>query len=283
LPELEANIKGQREALRRLVSAALRREYWTIPPRGCRDAFFLAGPTGVGKTEAAVVLSRHLFGDKRLVRFDSSEFKTVERVMALLDDPHRHRGRFGQAHARVAEGVWLFDEIEKGHGEFVDLFLQMLDEGRITLANGEVLDLSGVYIVVTSNLGSAAILGCENLPFTSLEEHVVRAIQNHLRPELLGRFGAPFVFRPLSRPVQLEITELHLGRLLEWQTTQGRHVTCDPGVAEFVLQRGFSRTLGARPLLDTLNELVGDAIVTDLEHGGVRIPDFSELAVTAWM
>ncbi len=268
LPELEANIKGQPEVLQRLTAAVLRRELRAIPPRGCRAACLFAGPTGVGKTETARMLCRALFGEDRLVRIDCSEFKTMESVMGLLGDRQGDRGRFGQAHARAAEGVWLFDEVEKAHPEFVHLFLQMTDAGCITLANGETLDLGGLYLIVTSNLGSAEILNRQHLPFTSLEKHVVRCIQRHLRPELLGRFGAPFVFRPLTRAVQAQITELHLGRLLEWQTTEHRRVTCDPAALELILQRGFSRKLGARPLLDTLDELVGNAMVEDLKNRG---------------
>lgn len=266
--DLVAEIRGQPQVLSRLAAAVRRREHGTIPPRGCRDNLLFAGTTGVGKTETARVLTRFLFGEERLVRLDCSEFKTLESVMALLGDRQGDRGRFGQAHDRVAHGVWLFDEIEKAHPEFVELFLQMTDAGRITLANGETLDLADLYLVGTTNLGSAEILDRPHLPFTSLEKHVVRAIQRHLRPELLGRFGTPFVFRPLGRAVQAEITELHFGRLLEWQTTQGRRITYVPEALELILQCGFSRKLGARPLLDTLDELVGNAIVENLDCGG---------------
>ena len=268
LSELEANIKGQPEVLQRLAAAVRRREYDAIPPEGCRGAFLFAGSTGVGKTETAKVLSQHLFGQAGFLRFDCSELKTLDSVMALLGDRQGDRGRLGQAHAQVAAGVWLFDEVEKAHPEFVHLFLQMTSAGCITLANGETLDLSGLYLILTTNLGSAEILDRPHLPFTSLEKRVVRAIQRHLRPELLGRFGAPFVYRPLSRAVQAEIAILHFGRRLQWHATRLRAVTCDPAALEFMLQRGFSRRLGARPLLQAIDELVGNAIVQDRDAGG---------------
>ncbi len=144
----------------------------------------------------------------------------------------------------------------------------MTDAGRLTLANGETLDLSRIYIVVTSNLGSAEILGREHLPFASLEKHVVRCIQRHLRPELLARFKRPFVFRPLTREVQAEIAAERLKDLMAWEGAQGRRITYDDAVVRFVLQRGFSPRLGARPLLDTLHELVGNAIAVSLLDGG---------------
>lgn len=266
--ELAKSICGQDEVLLRLSQAVCRIELSAVPSRGCSAAFFFAGPTGVGKTETAKTLAKLIFGPDRIVRFDCSEFKTLESVAALLGDRAGDRGRFGQAYAQVPEGVWLFDEIEKAHAELVHLFLQMTEPGHLTLANGEMLDFRPIYIVVTSNLGSAEILGREHLPFASLEKHVVRCIQKHLRPELLGRFGRPFVFRPLTREVQAQIVELHFDELKRWEVNKGRIITYGPEVVRFILQRGFSPRLGARPLLDTLYELVGNAIVENLQAGG---------------
>lgn len=268
-PQLTASIKGQSEILHRLSAAVQRCELDAVPRRGCRDRFFFAGPTGVGKTETALVLSELVFGDGYFVRFDCSEFKTLEGITALLGDRQKDRGRFGQAYAQVSEGVWLFDEVEKAHPDFVHLFLQMTDAGRITLANGQTLDLSRIYIIVTSNLGSAEILGRDKLPFTTLERHVVQIIQRHLRPELLARFGVPYVFRPLTRAIQAEISELHLRRLLDWQAeNHSRDITADVAIVQFLVQRGFSAKLGARPLLAMLREMVGNAIVENLLAGG---------------
>lgn len=265
---MAASIIGQPEVLQRLAAAVKRREYDACLPKGCREAFFFAGPTGVGKTETTRVLARHLFKTDCFVRFDCSEFKTPESVMALLGDRQGDPGRFSREYDRVPEGVWLFDEVEKAHRDLVQLFLQMTDAGRITPANGQTLDFSRIYIVVTSNLGSAEIIGREHLPFVSLEQHVVRSVKKHLRPELLARFDRPYVFRPLSRDVQSRIVTLHFGRLLDRQRQLGRFITTCPRAHELVLQKGFARDLGARPLLQTLNELVGNAIVAALEQGG---------------
>ena len=265
---LTREIRGQPEVVERLAWAVACRELETIPTQGARGAFFFAGPTGVGKTETALQLGFVISGPNSLVRFDCSEFKTLEGVAGVLGDRAGDRGRFGQAYSQVPRGVWLFDEIEKGHADFVHLFLQMVSAGRVTLANGETLDLSRIYIVVTSNLGSTEILGREHLPFTSLEGRVIKRIQGHIRPELLGRFGAPFVFRPLTREVQAEIAHLHFTKLMEWQLTKGRHIIYDGAVIEFLVQRGFSPRLGARPLLDTIYEQVGNAIVENLLAGG---------------
>ncbi len=257
---LTARIRGQPQVLSRLVEALHRRELDAVPQRGSRDAFFFAGPTGVGKTETVLNVAELLFGTGRFQRFDSSEFETPEATAFLLGNRTGDSGRFGQVYAKCPAGIWLFDEFEKGHSKFVDLFLQMTEVGRITLANGETLDLSRIYLFATSNLGSTEILGRVHLPFASLERHVTRCVRRHLRPELLARFGPPFVFRPLSRAIQEEIVEQKLEDFLAWQRCKGRRVTCDAGVLRLLQRRGFSPKEGARPLIRLIEELCGNPI-----------------------
>lgn len=184
---MPARIVGQDHVLDRLAAAILRLEWGGVPPGGCARCFLLAGPTGVGKTETAQGIAELVFGSGRLARFDCAEFKTLDQVRDLTGEAGRTEGRFKQTFAQVSRGVWLFDEIEKAHPEFVHLFLAMTEANRVTVASGETLNLSGLYLVVTTNLGSAEILGREHLPFTSLERHVVRSIERHFRPELLRR------------------------------------------------------------------------------------------------
>jgi ATP-dependent Clp protease ATP-binding subunit ClpA len=264
---LTARIRGQPQVLSRLVEALLRRELDAVPQRGARGAFFFAGPTGVGKTETVLTVAELLFGPGRLVRFDCSEFKTLEAMAVLLGNRTGDRGRFGQAHSQCPEGVWLFDEIEKSHPEFVHLFLQMTDTGRITLANGETLDLSRLYLFVTSNLGSAEIQRRPNLPFASLERHVIWCVQRRLQPELLNRFGRPFVFRPLDRAAKDEILAQQLAGFLDYQLRKGRPTVVDDPVLRFLQQRGFSEQDGARPLARLIEELAGNAVVRELLAG----------------
>jgi ATP-dependent Clp protease ATP-binding subunit ClpA len=254
------HIRGQPEVLSRLVEALLRRELNAVPQRGARGAFFFAGPPGVGKTETAITAADLLFGPGRLVRFDCSEIKTLEAFASLLGNRTGDRGRFGQAHTQCPDGVWLFDEIEKSHPEFVHLFLQMTDAARITLANGETLDLSRIYLFVTSNLGSAEIQGRLHLPFASLERHVTRCVRRRLLPENLNRFGPPYVFRPFSPEVKAEILEQKLDVFIDWQKEQGRHITVDLKVLRFLQQRGFSDEAGARSLVRLIDELAGNPI-----------------------
>jgi ATP-dependent Clp protease ATP-binding subunit ClpA len=266
--ELAARILGQDEVLDRLSRAVLRLELGGVPPGGCARCFLFAGPTGVGKTETAQNLSELVFGPGHFVRFDCAEFKTLDRVTELLGNRSGDAGRFEQAFRQSSRGVWLFDEIEKAHPEFVHLFLAMTEANRVTLANGDTLDLSDLYIIVTSNLGSAEILGREHLPFVSLEKRVVRSIERHFRPELLRRFGHPFVFRPLNRATQEAIVALHLRRFLDWHASKGRTITAGPEVVRFLVAVGFSHRLGAGPLLAAIHQYAGDAITENLLNGG---------------
>lgn len=269
--DLRLRVRGQTEALTWLLDALTRQELETVPPPGPRGCFVFAGPTGVGKTETARVLAEHLFSPEALLRIDCSEYKTLDSLTALLGDTAGNRGRLGRAYDRHPEGLWLFDEIEKAHPELVQLFLQMVEPGRLTLTCGETLDLRGHYLILTTNLGSAEILGREHLTFTSLERHVLRCLERFLSPELQGRFNRyarPLVFAPLRREAQAEILVQRLDALVRWHLERGRRVEIDPEVFQFLLYRGFSPRLGARPLLAFIEEQVGNAVADDLMNGG---------------
>jgi ATP-dependent Clp protease ATP-binding subunit ClpB len=144
----------------------------------------------------------------------------------------------------------------------------MTEANRVTLATGDTLDLSSLYIIVTSNLGSAEILGREHLPFVSMEKRVVRSIERHFRPELLRRFGHPYVFRPLGRAAQEAIVALHLQNFIQWHASRGRTLVAGPEVARFLAVVGFSPRLGAGPLLAAIHQHAGDAVIENLLSGG---------------
>lgn len=262
-----SRVRGQAEVLGRLVAAVLRRELGTVPALGRERCQIFAGPTGVGKTLAAISLAECAFGAGCFHRFDCGEFRSKDALSDLLGNRSGDAGRFGEAFASVPRGVWLFDEIEKAQSDFTPLLLAMADAGRLTLASGQTLDLSGIYLVATTNLGSAEILEREHLPFTSLERHVSRCLERHFRPELVARFSRPLVFRPLDAARRREIAALHLTLHLEWLRQRGIVLQADGEVLRFLIQRGFSARLGARPLVDAILELVGDAVVRSRLRG----------------
>jgi ATP-dependent Clp protease ATP-binding subunit ClpB len=148
----------------------------------------------------------------RAFRFDMSEYQTQESLGVLLGARVGEVGLLGMARAKSATGTVLFDEIEKAHPRVLDLFLQILDAARVTMASGETLDLSGFYIVFTSNIAATEIINLQHSSFATIERHVLAKAQQSLRPELYARIAEKLVFNRLSYEVQMEIARLHIGR-----------------------------------------------------------------------
>jgi ATP-dependent Clp protease ATP-binding subunit ClpC len=265
---LSRAIRGQPDALVAIADLVACREHEMTPPKGCRGALLFVGPTGVGKTESAKALAEALFGDGCMAQFDASEFSQPQSLEVALGDGRELRGRLQTAYDLVPEGVWLFDEIEKGCEPFKDLLIQITYEGKVTLASGRTLDFSKVYVIATSNLGSREILEREHLPFTSLEKHVVERLEHWFRAELLARFDSPIVFRALDWDTQKEIARKRLDELVAWHREHHqRSVSYAEEVVEFVLATGYSPRYGARPLLRTIDRLVSLAVLNALREG----------------
>ncbi len=179
-----------------------------------RGSFLFLGPTGVGKTELTIAFTRYLAGADKLFRFDMSEYQTQESLSLLLGGKLGEVGLLGTAVAKSTTGTLLFDEIEKAHPRVLDVFLQVLDAARVTMASRDVLDLSGFYIVFTSNLGAAETLNLEHSSLATLERHILAKAQRSLRPELYARITEKIVFNRLGYNVQLDIARLHIEREL---------------------------------------------------------------------
>ena len=213
-----------------------------------KGSFIFIGPTGVGKTELARVLSQSLYGDEEPERFDMAEFSAHDAVKNFIGDQSGSLGRLGTVLSRLKRGILLFDEIEKAHLEVVALFLSILDAGRITCGTGVTFDLSDFYIIFTSNLGALDILRAKHLNFTQIERHILAQVATVFRPEFLGRLDSKLVFRKLAYEVQLEIAVMHLNREQAFLAERGHKIDFDGDVLTFLLQVGFDKYLGARPL-----------------------------------
>lgn len=264
---LPREIRGQSHALPRIVSTLKRGELGLCKPGRPRGSFLLLGPTGVGKTEVTVVFTNQLFGAGRLFRFDMSEFQNQEALGLLLGAKLGERGFFGAIRDKASEGTLLFDEIEKGHPRIMDLFLQLLDAARITIATGETLDFSGFYVVMTTNIGSAELMGLQHSSEATLERHVLSRVQQALRPEVFARISEKLVFHRLSYEHQLEIAQKFLAREIEFLATRGHALQLEASVLPFLVRKGFHPKLGARPMRDAVEKLVGDAIAECLLAG----------------
>jgi ATP-dependent Clp protease ATP-binding subunit ClpA len=265
---LSSRIRGQPEVIGRVAAVLQRAELGLTKPGRPKASFLFLGPTGVGKTELTLCFSDYLLGRGSVHRFDMSEYQNQNAVGLLLGEHLGERGLLGAAIDRCAEATLLFDEIEKAHPRVLDLFLQMLDAARATLADGSTLDLSRCYIVMTSNLGSAEIMGLHHSAYATMERHVLTRAQQSLRPELYARLTEKLVFNRLSYDVQVEIARLRLEEEIAFYAARGHRLGVDEDVLNFLVRVGYHPRLGARPLRDAVERLVGDAVATALLAGG---------------
>ena len=257
---LPREIRGQSHALPRIISSVRRGELGLTKPARPRGSFLLLGPTGVGKTETVVVTTTQIFGGRQLFRFDMSEFQNQEALGLLLGARLGEVGYLGGVRERAAEGSLLFDEAEKAHPRVLDILLQLLDAARITVATGQTLDFSGFYIWLTSNIGSAELMSLQHSNDATLERHVLTRAQQSLRPEIFARVNEKLVFHRLSYEHQLEIADKFLSREIEFLAACGHKLELDKTVLPFLVRKGFHPKLGARPMRDAVEKLVGDAV-----------------------
>lgn len=264
-PHLTSKIKGQGHVIPRVCSVLERGQLGLQPSGKPLGSLLFLGPTGVGKTELTLEFSRYLFGGNSVFRFDMSEFLHLDAVKLFMGDETGNPGRLGKVLSEHRQGVLLFDEIEKANRLIWDLFLQMLDAARITLADHHAYDLSGFYIVCTSNIGSQQLLRLTRLPFATLERAVISELHRFFRPELVGRFDEKIVFRPLSPDTQREIGQLAIAEELDRFRQRGFALSLSESAFEFLIRRGIHKTLGARPIRKTVQKLIGDAIMNTLK------------------
>jgi ATP-dependent Clp protease ATP-binding subunit ClpB len=266
---LPREIRGQSQVLPRIISTVKRGELGLTKPGRPRGSFLLLGPTGVGKTETVVVLTNQIFGAGKLFRYDMSEFQTQESLSLLLGAKLGETGYLGAMRERATEGSLLFDEAEKAHPRVLDILLQLLDAARITVATGQTLDFSGFYIWLTSNIGSAELMGLQHSNDATLERHVLSRAQQALRPEIFARINEKLVFNRLNYEHQLEIAEKFLSREIDFLAGRGHKLELDKSVLPFLVRKGFHPKLGARPMRDAVEKLVGDAVTECLLAGKV--------------
>jgi ATP-dependent Clp protease ATP-binding subunit ClpA len=264
---LLSKIKGQNHVIARVCSVLERGQLGLQPIDKPLGSFLFLGPTGVGKTELTLEFTRYLFGSNEVYRFDMSEFLHSDNVKLFMGDETGTPGRLGNVLSQHQKGVLLFDEIEKAHRLIWDLFLQMLDAARITLNDHRTYNLSGFYLVCTSNIGSHRLLRPTRLPFTSLERAVISELHRFFRPELVGRFDEKIVFKPLSPDTQREIGQFAIFEELARFREKGFDLRVSEEAFEFLVRRGIHKAFGARPMKKTVQKFIGDAIADALKSG----------------
>jgi ATP-dependent Clp protease ATP-binding subunit ClpA len=264
---LLSKIKGQNHVIPRVCSVLERGQLGLQPINKPLGSFLFLGPTGVGKTELTLEFTRYLFGGNEVYRFDMSEFLHLDNVKLFMGDEIGNPGRLGDLLSQHQQGVLLFDEIEKAHRLIWDLFLQMLDAARITLNDHRTYDLSGFYLVCTSNIGSQRLLRSTRLPFTTLERAVISELHKFFRPELVGRFDEKIVFKPLSPDTQRDIGQIAIFEELVRFRGKGFDLRVSEEAFEFLVRRGIHKAFGARPMKKTVQKFIGDAIAHALKSG----------------
>lgn len=270
---LLSGIKGQNHVIPRVASVLRRGEMGLAHSSRPKGSFLFVGPTGVGKTELANCFTEYLFGPGHLHRFDMSEFQNQSSVGLLLGQSSSETGMLGKAMERSGRGTLLFDEMEKAHPLVLDLFLQILDAGRITLANGETKRLNDYYIVFTSNIGAKEAMRMENSVQATIERTVMRKVDQTLRPELVARITDKVVFGRLSYETQREICELMVRGEVERLKGFGFEIKTNSEMIEKLVREGYHRTLGARPMRNTVERFLQEmavARIMELNYSRVK-------------
>ena len=265
---------GQQEAVR-VVSDAVRRSRAGISdPDRPTGSFLFLGPTGVGKTELAKSLAEFLFDDERaMVRIDMSEYGERHSVARLIGAPpgyvgHEAGGQLTEAVRRRPYSVVLLDEVEKAHPEVFDVLLQVLDDGRLTDGQGRTVDFRHVILVLTSNLGSAALM---DTALSSLDRRamVLDAVQRAFKPEFVNRLDEIVVFEPLSIDQLGGIVELHVEGLARRLAERRLSLQVSDAAREWLALTGYDPAYGARPLRRLVQREIGDRLARALLGGEV--------------
>ena len=265
---LKKRIIGQDEAVR-LVSAAVRRSRVQISKKRRPASFIFVGPTGVGKTELVKALSEELFDQQNpLIRMDMSEFMEKHSVARIIGAPPGYVGydEAGQLTEKVRRrpySVVLFDEIEKAHPDVMNILLQILDEGKITDAQGRVVSFESTVIVMTSNCGSeqrSASLGFNKTPSDIARERVMQSLSEFLRPEFLGRVDEIVIFNQLTEEDFVKIAALMLGELKEPLADKGITLVWEDKALRLLAHKAHGKQGGARDLRRLIRKEVEDKI-----------------------
>lgn len=284
---LHERVVGQDEAVTAVADAILRSRAGIADPNRPIGSFLFLGPTGVGKTELAKTLARSLFDDeKNMVRIDMSEYMEKHSVSRLIGAPpgyvgYDEGGQLTEAVRRKPYSVVLFDEVEKAHPDVFNVLLQVLDDGRITDGQGRTVDFKNTVLILTSNLGSSALLdGIENGEISeSAKAEVNQLLKASFRPEFLNRLDEIVFFKPLERAevgriVRLFVADLEK-RLQEKQLT----LRLDESAVAFIIERGYDPVYGARPLKRFMQRALETTIAKALLGG--EFAEGDEMRVSA--
>lgn len=287
LPELlHQRVIGQDEAVNVVSDSVLRARSGLNDPNRPIGSFIFLGPTGVGKTELARTLAANLFdSEENIVRIDMSEYMEKHSVARLIGAPpgyvgYDDGGQLTEAVRRRPYSVILFDEIEKAHGDVFNLFLQILDDGRLTDSQGRTVDFRNCILIMTSNLGSPHLLEGLNDQgeiSTSARAQVEAELKAKFRPEFLNRVDETVMFKPLTKSEIAKIVELMVGQLKKRIKDRDMNLNLSESALEKVVEEGYDPVYGARPLKRYIQRNLETALARKILSG--EIPPHSTVTV----
>jgi ATP-dependent Clp protease ATP-binding subunit ClpC len=275
--DMASRMVGQEEAVK-AVAASLRRARANLKDSARPIASFLfLGPTGVGKTELAKTVSQVYFGDENyMIRLDMSEYQQPDSVSKMIGNQNGVLGYLTEAVRKKPFSLILLDEIEKAHPDILNLFLQLLDDGRLTDGQGRTISFSESIIIATSNIGSVFIQ--EEIKM-GIDVHLIKQdlidnqLNKYMRPELINRFDGIVVFKPLTEENIFKITTLMLKKIKKNLAEKGIDFKADKDGVMVLAKAGYDPKFGARPLRRLLQEKVEDEIANLLLAGQLKRRD----------
>ena len=294
---LHARVVGQEEAVVAVAKAIRRGRVGLKDPKRPIGSFLFLGPTGVGKTELCKALAECMFGtENALIRVDMSEYMERHSVSKIVGSPPGYIGydEGGQLSERVRRNpysVILFDEIEKAHPDVFNILLQVLDDGHITDAQVRRIDFKNTIIIMTSNAGAERIVAPKLLGFTSvsdeasdhkkMKEGVLEELHRLFKPEFLNRIDETIVFHQLTKENMHEILEILLKDINKRITEQmGMRLELSENAKDFLIDKGYDKKYGARPLKRTLQNYLEDKLAESILDGKIKNKDavFADIA-----
>ena len=292
--ELRTSVIGQDEAVV-AISKALRRSRADLKdPKRPIGSFIFLGPTGVGKTFLARTLAEFMFGDQdALIQIDMSEYMEKFTASRLIGSPpgyvgYEEGGQLSEAVRRRPYSVVLFDEIEKAHPDVMNLLLQILEEGKITDSLGRKIDFRNTIIIMTSNVGAELIKRQMSLGFgtpkddqdyETMKGKILEESKRVFKPEFLNRLDDLIVFHTLTRTDLLRIVDLEVFKVVGRIKNKDIHVSLNEAAKEFLIEKGYDPTYGARPMRRAVEKYLEDPFAEELLRGNVKAGDTLEITL----
>ncbi|MGH9714617.1 MAG: ATP-dependent chaperone ClpB [Candidatus Acidiferrales bacterium] len=276
---LRLRVVGQDAALASVANAIRRSRSGLSDPNRPIGSFLFLGPTGVGKTELARALAEFLFDDERaIIRLDMSEYMEKHSVARMIGAPpgyvgYEEGGQLTEQVRRRPYSVVLLDEIEKAHPDVFNVLLQILEDGRLTDGKGRTVDFRNTVIIMTSNVGSAAIFELAEKDFKKAREAAMAALREIFRPELLNRIDDIVLFRPLGKDQIDRIIDMQIRHLTEKLAERQLTLKLTPAARTVLFREGYDPAYGARPMKRAIQRLIQDPLAMKILDGEIHPGD----------